>query len=684
MLVNRARNRTLALALVAAASVAWPATAADRLTTGAVPAADELPVAPRNLPPMAAANGGRPDISALRYYAVRGEQDRLQAEADRLSTLYPDWKRPENIFTDEDPQEQALWKLFSKGGTAGVEREIARLRSLGAGFEPSSVLLEKLDERRRRESIAKAWSERRWDDVIAGADATPDLLLGTDVELIWFVADAYANKERPQAAADAFQAALNASTREQERLATLQKAAAVLPPDATLDLLQRAEGSLRDDASRRTVEDAIVRGALVRMAQLGEAVPTALRPALGRFATRAQAAPEAGDPLLLAWASFGQRQWKEARAWFGVALRHGPDIKAREGAIMAAMRAGDLSDAADLVNADRDASPEIGALFISLYAPTLLQEKPAVLPTPFLQDYADRSLTLENGEGGEALGWYAFNLGQLQAARAWFGKAMAWEATGTAAYGLALTALRMKDRPALEALKSTYGVQYPRVAGVKFEPRRAPKRVTVKRRSRAVDRAGKLRGEIARLQKRGRAAACLSKLRDLRAFGPLRAGDHQMRGWCLMKADRPAEAEQAFATAVRLGGKGRVPSAYGQALAALKAGRTNDALAIANANPLTARQRRTVDIELLTQRARAAFANRDYAATILALDERAKLTGETRDLSFLRGWAHYHTGRLASAESIFAALDAQLSNRQTRRGLAAARREQTRKVSHDR
>ncbi|MEL6947589.1 MAG: hypothetical protein AAFO73_08145 [Pseudomonadota bacterium] len=162
--------------------------------------------------------------------------------------------------------------------------------------------------------------------------------------------------------------------------------------------------------------------------------------------------------------------------------------------------------------------------------------------------------------------------------------------------------------------------------------------------------------------------------RKLRAYGPLAGQDQQMRGWCLLNAKRPAEAEGAFAAAVRLGGKGKREAAYGQALAALRSGKTNAALTIAEANALTAKQRRTVNVELLTQRARAAFNNRDYAASVFALNERAKLARETRDLTFMRGWAHIHAGDYGRARAIFGVLDQQLSTRETERGLATANR----------
>ena len=333
---------------------------------------------------------------------------------------------------------------------------------------------------------------------------------------------------------------------------------------------------------------------------------------------------------------------------------------------------GKLDRAAALVGKWIDASPEIGALFISVHAPALLQEKPPTMNAEFLRVYAAKSAELSSGEGAEALGWYAFNVRQLDAADAWFTKAMQWEETETAVFGKVLTAGRRKDKQTFDFLKANFAAKYPKVAALKYRVETLRKKpVAVKRRSTKSSRAGSLRGQIANLHNAGRFAHCLQLTRELRRYGPLKAGDHQMRGWCLLGAKRPSEAERAFATAVARGGKSQTPSAYGQALAALRSGKTNQALSIANANSLTRKQRKVIDIEILTQRARAAFANRDYAASVHALDKRAKLTSESRDLTLMRGWAHFHSRRIGSARAIFASLDNQLSTRETQKGLNA-------------
>lgn len=633
--------------------------------------AKPLPVA--LIAPQSASNGARPDISALRYYANRGEQDRLQAEIQRLKALYPNWKQPDNIFADESEEEQGLWSMFAEGDIDGITRQIAKLSEDIPGYQPSAELLDKVRQRMLRRDIAKAYKAEKWQSVVDQLNATPSLLVTNDLELLWFAAESYARLERPKDALSAFKAAFASSTTPQERRATMQKASGMLATEAALSLLDSAEELSLDEILRGEVEAAIVRGALGRSAQTGEELPRMLEKHVAKFEKDTRASGQTEDAELLAWSNFGRSQWQQAHDWFTLAAVK-DDPKAIEGLIMASKRLGRTEQAVALADKWQDRTPEIGALYLGLRAPLLLTPKPSDPGETFLQNYAARTLSLESGEGAEALGWFAFNTKQYAASRAWFTKAMEWEDTETAAFGLAMVASQTADRTAFDTLKAHYGAKYKRVATLAFAP--VQKRMAgaaVKRRSSASARAGSLRGKIAKLYQGKKYSACLRESRKLRSFGPLKAADHQMRGWCLLGADRPSEAERAFAAAVRMGGKKSGVSAYGESLAALRLGKTNAALSIANNAGLTTKQRRTIDIEILSQRARAAFNNQDYGATIYALDQRARLTGEGRDLALMRGWAHFHSGRKGIARQVFATLDGQLSTQETRRGLSAVR-----------
>lgn len=639
---------------------------------------------PNAIAPLSGINGARPDIEALRYYAVRGEQARMQAELLRLKKLYPKWQQPENIFSDQSGEEKTLWNLYSKSDLASVKAELARLKINLPGFQPSPELLTKIDERETRENVQAAWKKKDWAGVLDLINQQPALLMSEDVELIWFVAEAYARLERPDAALEAFSAAFASSKTKQERKATMQKAASLLSTQAALTLLGSTPEVSVDKVLKGEVEDAIVRGALGRSAEVGEEPPAILTTHIAAFEKRAKSSGVQQDAVLLAWSYFGRSQWEPAQKWFHLANSLGRDTKAMEGQIMSLKRLELMPQAKTLADQWQDETPQIGGLYLGLSAPQLLTSKPQALSVEFLQNYASKTGSLKSGEGAEALGWYAYNVGQLDAARAWFSKAMQWELTETAIYGSALTASKQKDRVGFEAIKASYGGKFQRIAKLKYKVRLPRRKVAnVKRHSTHNSRTGSLRGKIARVYKAKQFSSCLRLSRKLRTYGPLKSADQQMRGWCLLGAKRPAEAERAFAAAVRMGGTGKVSSAYGQSLAALRTGKTNHALSIANTNVLTAKQRRVVDVELLTQRSRAAFNNRDFAAAIYALNKRRKIVAESRDLTIMRGWAHHHVGQFKSSKQIFAMLDSQLSTRETRRGVNANKRNITKLVQRE-
>lgn len=177
---------------------------------------------------------------------------------------------------------------------------------------------------------------------------------------------------------------------------------------------------------------------------------------------------------------------------------------------------------------------------------------------------------------------------------------------------------------------------------------------------------------LAKAQANGDFIGCLKISDQLIRSGRASAKDYETRGWCLMGANRPTEAEQSFAIARKASGASA--AAYGETLANLRNGKTNDAhFNAANAN-LDPKKRRELDIEVLTQRARAAFSAKDYQSTLYALDERRKRTPETRDLMVMRGWALYHLGFRKEAHTLMKAVDRQLSTADSRRGVAVTGR----------
>ena len=177
---------------------------------------------------------------------------------------------------------------------------------------------------------------------------------------------------------------------------------------------------------------------------------------------------------------------------------------------------------------------------------------------------------------------------------------------------------------------------------------------------------------LARAQSNKDYVTCLRLSDQLIRSGRASAKDYETRGWCLMGANRPTEAERSFEQAKSMGGGS--DASYGKTLAQLRNGKTNDAhVSAANAS-LDPKKRRELDVEVLSQRARSAFQNRDYQSVIYALDERRKRTPEARDMMMLRGWSLYKLGYRSQAHNIMKAVDNQLSTKDSRQAVNATAR----------
>lgn len=199
-----------------------------------------------------------------------------------------------------------------------------------------------------------------------------------------------------------------------------------------------------------------------------------------------------------------------------------------------------------------------------------------------------------------------------------------------------------------------------------------PRQTKAVAKPRVASSGGGGSGELARMQANKDYIGCLTLSSKLISSGRATAKDYETRGWCLMGANRPTEAEQAFERSRKMGGGSA--AGYGESLANLRNGKTNDAMNAAMNTNMSADKRRELDIEMLTQRARAAFSAKDYQSTLYALDERKKRTSEGRDIMMMRAWSLYHIGFKREANALMKAIDRQLSTADSRRGVAATGR----------
>lgn len=143
------------------------------------------------------------------------------------------------------------------------------------------------------------------------------------------------------------------------------------------------------------------------------------------------------------------------------------------------------------------------------------------------------------------------------------------------------------------------------------------------------------------------------------------------RGWCLMDANRPIEAAAAFEVALRNDGEeARRDAAYGQSLAYLRLGLSDEAALAAAKAPQP--RGRTVELRaaLLSGQATGHFESQRYTEALMALDERARIVPESIDLMVLRGYAYLSLKRFGDAERVFRAA-AGTGNREAIKGIAS-------------
>jgi tetratricopeptide (TPR) repeat protein len=582
----------------------------------------------------------RVDESALRYYASQHAQTRVEAEIRRLRALYPGWEPPADLYRPAGAgEDQALWDLYGKGKIDDVKLEIDRRMARQPGWRPSPEMVEKLRRKEMRQDLVTASDRGDWAAVTGLAEREPLLLDGADLDVIWRVAEATAKTGTAERALDLYRVALTAAPGVDERLATVRKAMTALGPEAVAPLMAEERNSefepARLDLARARIGETLKPGA--------SGAPQA--DDLARLTAAAKRDDgSAGDAALLGWVELGAKRPEVALDWFETARKRGGDAKAALGAVLAADRAGRHDRARDLAEQQTD-DAEIAALYLDLVVADISGATRAALSPERTALFARTIEKLESGDAAQALAWYAYDAHQFEAARAWFAKAMAWRPSAKSAEGHLLALKALGDRPTFEKLSTDYRDRFADLVPVPGFARVV-----------AVGRGGprkKSCGEV------------------LATGGRRSAGDELAAGWCLMDLARGEEAIVAFEKARASDGRLAAEAAYGLSLAHLRAGRTDAAASVAASGALGTERRDEIGRIALAQQAIARFDAQDWRGALDTLDRRRRHAAEPRDLATMRGWALYHLGLAGEAHEIFVRLDAQMSTRETRMGVAA-------------
>lgn len=620
------------------------------------------------------------DETALRYFASRGDTKRLEAEIARLRALYPEWTPPENPLAVQEAGDQQLdqmWKLYSEGKLAEVRKAIADRQTVQAGWQPPADLLDRLAVAEAREQLINASNLKQYEAVIRIGSTSPSLLTCGDVDVLWRVAEAFANTHRQDRARDAYLYVLNNCKKPEERIATVQKALPLLSR-SNLDQLLATEQKAADGKG----EFAAVRGDIARQSLANAGADPKLVVAPSDIATVEALATDGGlasDALLLGWYHIRRNNPKEAEEWFRKARQKEDTASASQGLALALIDQNNPADAEDVLYPWRGTNDDVRRVYLAAVANLLAITPPAPLSTDVLQRMVQEIYAAKDAGAAQQLGWYAEGLDQSQTASQWFKLALDWKPDDEpSAYGLALTRWKIGDQAGAREIQAAWAGRSERIP-------------TVGERSIETAGVGKGAGKWASARQRtmqGQAEDhTTAKQSDVQASPRARAKQQHnrgcssttdptplapdvalSRGWCLMDANRPVEAAAAFEVALGGSGKTRADAAYGQSLAYLRAGLSNMAAVASSKAPLDRDRSVEVRTALLEAQATSAFDQGRYVETLMALDERSRIAPERTDLMVLRGYAYLNLRRFGDAEQVFRAA-AGTGNRDALKGL---------------
>lgn len=630
-----------------------------------------------------AATGSVVDESALRYFASRGDTARLQAEISRLKALYPDWVPPKDplaVPQNADTQLEAMWQLYSQARYAEVRKAIAERQVSEPAWKPPADLIDRLNVAEARMRLINASDLKQYDTVVRIGSETPSLLTCSEVDVLWRVAEAFFRTDKAQRATDAYGYILTNCDNTAERLATVQKAAALLPSRNVEDLLAKEKtapdgtmefDSIRDDLARRFVAEANADGKIVVAPQY-----------LARVERLAETGGLASDALLLGWYYLPRGDMENAEKWFRTARDKEDTASASQGLALTLIDRNDQLAAEDTMYRWRDDSKDAKAVYLAATANLLALDPPGPISAEVLKRIAAEVIKSRDASTAQQFGWYARALNQPQTALQWFKTALNWKLDDEpSAYGLAVTYLQLQDLKGLAEIQQLWAGRSERIAKVgevatplKTKGRQlpAPDGSVAVNRARPATVADEPIERPASDVVLARPRAAVSASRGCKStINPQTLAPEAAltRGWCLMDLNRPLEAAAAFEVGL-LGSsaKTREDAAYGQSLAYLRAGLAGKAAVAAVKAPQNRKRALELQQSILADKAVAAFDGGRPRETILVLDQLKQLGPERTDLLSLRGYAYLKLKRYADARRVFEALAA-IGNRDGQRGL---------------
>jgi hypothetical protein len=270
---------------------------------------------------------------------------------------------------------------------------------------------------------------------------------------MWRLAEARAELGDPDAAFGLYRTIVSTCDNAQERRATLQKAATILPSDRVEQLvtMERSRGDA--DPALQQVVGSLRRGELAA-AMSPEARKSGTRPQVTAETLEAvkadvEAGRDADGAMLVAWYLMEQGQAGEAEGWFRKAEGWGAKEGGLRGRIQALTRQGKTAEAARLAR-----SSGLGRDYVDSMSAMLGRQTNA--PRAMVVDFASWAEEKRDARAAMALGWWHSRREDAATAALWFENALAWGGGDEAVEGLALGLQGSGQTARFQALEQQY------------------------------------------------------------------------------------------------------------------------------------------------------------------------------------------------------------------------------------
>ena len=408
------------------------------------------------------------DLSALRYYAAQNDLARVSAEIRLLRTKHPNWEPPQDLFSEvhSSVPEAPLWALFAKRDMPGLHAAMDDIRQSNPDWQPSSDLGNKIRMYEAHESLVQASDAQQWDMVADLAAANSLMMTCSDVDALWRTAEALSHLNDEPHAIEAYRYILTNCNKPDERLATVQKASALLTTPGALDSLMALGRRGRDG---RNEFDVVKYDAVRRRIGEASAGKDGVQPSPKDLETIALAygqSKQPADAQLLGWYAYSQKSYAEAERWFKLGLAGAkPDAKSAEGMVLSLRGDAKMQDALDTATQYKGLGPLNAKLFIEVVSALVLDPKATAVPTAAQLDAYRVAIDSEkSGDGAQAYGWYLYAKKDVTGAEPYFKKAMDWKPSEDAAVGLMICAKQLHHDRDYAQLVAKYRTTYSRVA----------------------------------------------------------------------------------------------------------------------------------------------------------------------------------------------------------------------------